>query len=219
MRKLLAVAVALAVVAGAMAAPPLPSTLELKAEVGKPALLTLKVPDGKKLGTEKTFDPQSLMLARLWTDDASVYEFWVFPNEAGTYRVPFWTEGDTKGVVVKVVAGKGTTTPPPPVTDPPDTDPPAKAKFYFAVVRPAGPVSKATADALRLSAWDELRSAGHQMRDFGTDELPAGVTAPATLPAVVTLALNTDGKTWTPQPGSKPLPTTDAGVRDLLPKK
>lgn len=155
----------------ATAAPPV-APAELKADVGKPTLLSVTVEKGKKLGTERTFDPAALMLARLWTDDPSVYEFWVFPNTAGTFYVPFWTEGETKGVVVKVVAGGGAK--PDPVKPPPVEPPPVTpAKYHFMLVRLGNVGIDPKFEAvMNLPGWKDIKAAGHTYADYPLSSLP-----------------------------------------------
>jgi hypothetical protein len=194
----------------ALAAPPVVPA-ELSAPVGEPTLLTVTAEQGKKVGTAKTFDTGSLMLARLWSNDPNVYEFWVFPKKAGTYYVPFWTEGETAGVTVKVVAGNGEAEKP----TPPDPVPTPETRFYFAVVRADGPVAPSVRDALSLSAWDEVRSKGHYVKDFEASKLPAGLSVPSQLPGLVKLKQNSDGKTFEVLE-TLPMPTTNDAVKELL---
>lgn len=220
MRDALALAVLLAANLG-QAAPPVPSVTELTAPVGKPTPLTVTVEKGKKLGTEKTYNTASLMLARLWSDDANTYEYWVFPNEAGTYYVPFWTEGETKGIVVKIVTGGKPTDPP--VKDPPPKDPPKdppvvtpKEVLYFMVVLPPGGVSKEHETIMNLSGWDAIRQAGHSVAAFPADKMPTGWDRPATVPTVMVLRRNPGGVTWADTGKNRPFPTTNEDIRGLL---
>lgn len=199
----------------ATAAPPVLSESEVKAVVGKPALLTVKVEAGKKLGTEKTFDPKALMVARLWSDDPTTFEFWIIPNEAGTFYLPFWTEGETRGVTLKVVAGSGAKPDDPVKPDPPKPDKPAPAEvYYFAVIGAAGPVLPSVATSLKLPAWDELRKAGHVVNYVPVNELSDGLPRPGMTPVV--MVLKRDGSKWVDTGSNKPLPTTDEQIRSLI---
>ena len=194
----------------AQAAPPVLSESEVKAVVGKPALLTVKVEAGKKLGTEKTFDPKALMVARLWSDDPTTFEFWIIPNESGTFYLPFWTEGETRGVTLKVVAGSGAKP-----DDPPKPDKPAPTEvFYFAVVGAAGPVLPSVATSLKLPAWDELRKAGHVVNYVPINELNPDLPRPGMTPVV--MVLRKDGDKWKDTGSNRPLPTTNEQVMGLL---
>ncbi len=143
----------------------------------------------------------------------------VVAAKPGRYRVLAWSgNADGPSDAAETVVVIGGAKPPPVVVDPPK-DPPTTTptdKFYFMVVRPDGPVDPGLASALRLGAWDEVRKGGHLMADFEAKSLPANVQRPSSLPAVVTLKQNADGKTWTALPGTKPVPATDEQVRDLL---
>lgn len=214
-----------------LCAPPVPSATELVAPVGEPTLLTVKVEDGKKLGTTKTYEPTSLLFARLWTDDPSTYEFWVFPKKTGTYYLPLWTEGETVGVSVKVIAGSGQN--PPPVEVDPDEpeDPPAQGgKFYFVLVRKDGVVGEndPVKASIRLPAWEELRTDGHQVVERTRTELESILRQSIDEDAaaykfrldgyvgkVVVLRISLDGKSSSFN-GVKPLPADGAAVKELV---
>lgn len=102
---------------------------------------------------------------------------------------------------------------PPKPTDPPTTPTPADV-MYFAAVR----ADQNTAEfekLMKLPAWDELRQKGHVVKDIPISELPSGIDKPGSLPVVVVLRRNADGKTWTPLK-SVPMPTTDEAIRGLL---
>lgn len=133
-------------------------------------------------------------------------------KRAGTYRVILWTKGETDSTFVEIVAG-GT----PPVTDPGKPDPvkPEPAvTYYFAVIGPSGPVAPSTAAALKLTAWDEVRKAGHVVNYIPVDELSSGLQRPASLPAV--MVLKRDGDKWRDTGSNRALPTTDEQIRGLL---
>ena len=199
----------------AVAAPPVVQP-ELKADVGRPTLLTVKVEAGKRLGTEKTFDPSALMLARLWSDDPNTYEFWVFPNAEGTFYVPFWTEGEAKGAVCKIVAGKGV----PPPDKPTDPVVPPTGKKHFMLVRPGGVgIPKVIEDAMNLPAWSEVKAAGHSYADLPFNDLPESARAQfAGQPLPFLLTWEVSGNTIKLPPGAKaqPAPLTNDAVRGLL---
>jgi hypothetical protein len=196
---------------------------QLVAPVGVPTELTVTVPAGKKLGTAATYPKGDVMFARMWTANPDVYLYWVWPKKAGTWHVPFWTEGETEAAVVEVVTS-GTLPPvvPPPVDPPVDPPPTGTAKYYFVIVRPDGSFRDEIAAVTKLPAWDELQAAGHLMTPYQRKEMPAGlklgqpggVPEPEFLPAVLRLKV-VAGKSVL-DGGWKKVPTTDQGVRDLL---
>ncbi len=131
------------------------------------------------------------------------------------YVIGWWAAGELEGVATTITVG-GT---PDPIVKPPPVDPvkppPVTESYYFAVIRP-NQMTQDVADALKLPAWKELEAKGHVYKDIPVKELPEGIPLPATLPALVMLKKNADGKTWTVVPGAKPLPTTDDAIRGLL---
>lgn len=218
MRRLIAVAVVLAGLLPAFADPPkvtLPA--EIPGEVSAFVVVRAKL-EGEAKGVKyHPIDPGLSVFPSELLSDKTVTV--VVAAKPGRYRVLAYSgnaDGPSEPAVTTVVIGGAKPVPPP--IDPPPTDPPppATGRLYFAVVHAAGPLAPDLAAALRLPAWDEVRAKGHLMKDFAVDDLPAGVDRPSSLPAVVTLKANADGKTWTPVPGSKPVPTTDAQVKELL---
>ncbi len=137
----------------------------------------------------------------------------VVASKPGRYRVLAYSgNGDGPSEPAQTVVVIGGAVKPPPVDPVP---PPTGEVYYFAVIR-ADQATKEIADAMRLPAWDDVRKAGHLVKDIPLSELPSGIARPTTLPVLVTLRQNSDGKTWTPIPGTKPMPTTDAQVRELI---
>lgn len=111
-----------------------------------------------------------------------------------------------------------TGTPPPKKTDPPATPPktdPA-ATYYFLIVRPDGPAAPMFTAAMRLKGWEQLRAAGHLVKDYTVkDAAKAGFTVAdgTPLPAVVTLRENETSSVVVRGPIA--LPTTDAAILEL----
>lgn len=157
--------------------------------------------------------------------DGSTY---LFAAPPGVYAVKLraLTFGDNRATLtarLTVTIGKGLAAPPvKPPDKPPVVKPPApivSKDLYFAVVRADGPASPAFTAAMGLAEWDELRKAGHSVKDFdfvrATTLLgPTGLPAGTTLPCVVTLRTAPEGSTLLR--GPVPLPTTGAAVLDLL---
>lgn len=118
----------------------------------------------------------------------------------------------------------------PPVTDPPTkpTDPPTKptdplpppkpTSLYFLIARKDGPADPAYTKTMSLPAWDELRAAGHVVKDKTLAEAKAlgwGVPDGTVIPAVLTLQNNPDGKTMKQVRPYVALPTADDTIRAL----
>jgi hypothetical protein len=83
------------------------------------------------------------------------------------------------------------------------------AALYFLVVRPDGPALPDFTAYMANPGWDELRKAGHAVKDKTLGEAAAlGVTVPpgTILPAVVTLRVNPDNKSSTVVVPARPLP-------------
>ena len=202
--------------ASAQAAPPVVTVpKEVPGEVAAFVVVKAEVTDAKVVKFLPLDSGLSVFPSGLVVDQTVTV---VVAQKPGRYRVLAYSgnaDGPSEPAVTTVVIGGAV---PPPVVDPVDPDPvtPPATAFYFAVVRPNGPVAPATAAALRLPAWDALRAAGHLMKDFEVGKLPAGVPVPPMIPAVVTLKQNADGKTWTVLAGSTPLPTSNDQVKDLL---
>lgn len=146
----------------------------------------------------------------------------------GKYRfaaVAASSTGEQSRADFVVVVGTPTVEPPPktpiiaPPATPPTTPAPAPAKgLYFLIVRPNGPAAPELTKALSLPAWSDIEKAGHLFKDKTLNEAALlGVTLPdgTSLPAVVILRESADGKTAKQVGGPIPLPTTDAGVREL----
>jgi hypothetical protein len=205
----------LLVAAAAQAAPPVVTVpAEVAGEVAAFVVVKAAVTDAKAVKFVPLDSGLSVFPSGLLSDPTVTV---VVAQRAGRFRILCYSgnaDGPSEPAVTTVVIGGATV----PIIDPKDPDPvaPPTTAFYFAVVRPDGPVAPATAAALRLPAWDALRAAGHLMKDFEASKLPTGVPVPPMIPAVVTLKRNADGKTWTVLDGSKPLPTSDTQVKDLL---
>lgn len=187
---------------------------EVSAPVGRLATVVVES-DG---ADTKYFTDGDLDLFREYDADPKVIRLRVIGYAAGKYTLRAITCRDNRlsdPAVCTVVIGKPAD--PPPVIDPPK-DPPAQpeVRYYFAVVRPDGPVQPAVADSLRLAAWDEVKKAGHTVKDIPVSELPTGLDRPTSLPVVIVLRYNADGKTQTDTKQNRPLPTTDEQVRGLI---
>jgi hypothetical protein len=139
----------------------------------------------------------------------------VVGQRAGRYRILCYSgnaDGPSEPVTVTVVIGGGAA----PIIDPVKPDPVKPADvYYFAVVRPDQNTQEFES-LMRLPAWDEVRKTGHLVKDIPISELPTGIDRPATLPAVVILRRNADGKTWTDLKRNKPMPRTDDAIRGLI---
>lgn len=138
----------------------------------------------------------------------------------GTYRfVAFGSKDDEHTVVeFSVVIGKPTTPPdkpPEPPVEPPPDKPPVTGKYYFLVVRPNGPASAEFAKTFADPAWDELRKAGHTVKEMTVQDSltfyrPADGQG---IPFVVTLTTGqTPGKVLA---GPVPMPKTPEAIREL----
>lgn len=141
----------------------------------------------------------------------------VVAAKPGRYRILAYTGNDDGGAeaITTLVIG-GATQPPPdkPVDPPPPDKPPPATKGYFLVVRPNGPASPEFAAAMALPEWDELRKAGHLVKDMTLDEAMRFYKPPALtkLPFVVTLSQTSPAKVLT---GPVDSPTTGADVLKL----
>ena len=111
-----------------------------------------------------------------------------------------------------VKVGSGIPAPKDPPVDPPVTP----VSFYFALIRPDGPVAPSFERAMRLPGWGQLQNQGHTVKDFTlTEATTRGIKLPAGqfLPVVVTLT--TDGKSSKIVRGPVPLPLTDSDIMKL----
>lgn len=214
MRHLLAV---LVLSAGCLAAPPVVTVpAEVTGEVGSFVAVRATVKDGKAVKFVAVDAGLNLFPADLLADKTATV---VTSAKAGRYRILVYSgnaDGPSEPAMTTVVIGDGKPAdpvkPPPAKPEPPVVAP--AAVYYFAVVRP-DQATKDVADAMRLAAWDELRKAGHLVKDIPVSELPSGLSLPATLPAVIVLRQNPDGKTWTDTKQNKPMPTTNDAIRSL----
>lgn len=205
------------VLAGAAGAAPPVVPAEVKAEVGKPVQLTVAGEKGKRVGTAKTFDPAAMIFVRTWTDDPAVYDYLIFPNRAGEFFVPFWTEGETAAAVVKVVVGgQGPIIAPTP--DKPPVTPPAKK--HFMVVRPSGVgIAPDLEGVLTLPAWADVKAAGHTYADAPFGSLPAAVQSRfkgQAMPFLLVWRYSGDQIVLPDDAVAGKVPATDAEVRGLL---
>lgn len=116
----------------------------------------------------------------------------------------------------------------PPVTPPtnPPTNPPVVPvptdSLYFLIVRADGPAQPSFTAIMSLSAWGDVRKAGHSVRDMtATDAAKLGFTPAVSLPAVYTLQV-LPPTADRPKGGSVvvrdavPLPADNAGVTKLM---
>lgn len=160
-----------------------------------------------------------------WLSDKRAFVFDTYGKPTGRYKfvaVAAGKTGEQARASFEVVIGGAAPTPTPTPTPvdppPPGAEPPAAGgKLYFLIVRPDGPASPDFTKVMQLPAWKEIAAAGHQFKDKTvTEAAPWVALDPSTpLPAVVTFQISQDGKTSTLVRGSVPLPTTDAGIRDL----
>lgn len=197
----------------AWAAPPVVTVpKEIAGDVGDFVAVKAEVQDGKAVKFVPLDSGLKLFPAGLLSDPTATV---VTSAKAGRYRILCYSgnaDGPSDPVTVTVVIGGAV-----PIVDPVKPDPvkpEPTAVFYFAVVGPSGPVAPATADVMKLPAWDELRKAGHVVNYIPVDELNSGLTRPSTLPAV--MVLKKQGDKWTDTGSTKPLPATDEQVRGLL---
>lgn len=141
----------------------------------------------------------------------------VVAAKPGRYRILAYTGNDDGGAeaITTLVIG-GATQPPPdkPVDPPPPDKPPPATKGYFLIVRPDGPASPDFTAVLANPAWDELRKAGHAVKEKTLAETVPIYKPPAgtTLPFVVTLSQTSPSKVLA---GPVELPTTADGIREL----
>jgi len=197
----------------AWAAPPVVTVpKEIAGDVGDFVAVKAEVQDGKSVKFVPLDAGLKLFPAGLLSDPTATV---VTSAKAGRYRILCYSgnvDGPSDPVTVTVVIGGST-----PIVDPVKPDPvkpEPTAVFYFAVVGPSGPVAPATADAMKLPAWDELRKAGHQVNYIPVHELNPDLPRPKSLPEV--MVLKKSGDKWTDTGSNKPLPTTDEQVRGLL---
>jgi hypothetical protein len=119
----------LAAAATTDAAPPEAPKEPVKAKVGKPSLIDLKVVDKGAFGYALGFDKADCPFVRLYADDATTASFMAIPEKAGTYYVTFWTVGEKGYSQLVLVVEEDKPKPPPapvPVPVPPapaPTDP------------------------------------------------------------------------------------------------
>lgn len=107
---------------------------------------------------------------------------------------------------------------PPPGTDPPVTDPPVVGDTpYLALIRPNGAATPAFTAVMKDPAWEELRKAGIEVRDFTLDESKSVVTlAPGTtIPCVVSLSISKDKKSVKIVAQPVALPTDSPSIKKL----
>lgn len=140
----------------------------------------------------------------------------------GTYRfiaVAASKTGEQVTGQFSVVIGLPTPPPIPAPVDPPLPPVPVdgSAKLYFLIVRADGPASPAFTNAMALPEWNQLRAAGHQVKDKSAAEAAAlgAVVPPAQLPAVVTLLISADKASSSIVRPAVPMPTDGAGVLKL----
>lgn len=107
--------------------------------------------------------------------------------------------------------------------DPKDPDPvdpvPKLGKLFFVCIRPDAPADPTFTKVMSLPEWQTLKGMGHGISSKTVKEAEAlGIKLPATvtLPTVVTLRNNPNGKTSTVVRGPVDLPGTGAGILNLL---
>jgi len=143
----------------------------------------------------------------------------VVAAKAGRYRLLAYAgnkDGASEPALTTLVIG-GATVPPPvdPPKDPPVVTP---TKLHFMVVRPNGPIAPSTEAAMNLSAWSEVKAAGHTYSDLPFDALPESAKLKFTgqpLPFLLTWEHKGGQIVLTERPAGK-MPTTDTDLRGLL---
>lgn len=204
----------------ATAAPPqVPQTLTAKS--GK--LLRVVVKTDAEIGTAKNFTEEQAFWGELIAPKGERHFVFQGPTDNETdlaFVVAWWTVGEKEGVTTTITV-PGVKKPTPPVVDPvkpvdpPKPDKPVPAEmYYFAVVGAEGPALPAVAAAMKLSAWDELRKAGHEVNYVPLNLLRDDLPRPSTLPTVMKLK-KVNGR-WEDTGSNKPLPTTDEQIRSLI---
>lgn len=91
--------------------------------------------------------------------------------------------------------------------------------LYFALVRANGPATEEVRRIAALPAWDDVRKAGHQFKDFTLSELPTKdgkSPIPDGTPLPCLLVLKQDGTQSVILKPIRPAPQTDDDVRKLL---
>lgn len=143
----------------------------------------------------------------------------VFPTEEKRYRfvaVGSLNDEHAMAEFVIVVGAPPVVEPPPKPTDPPKPIP--TSSLYFLIVRSDGPASPDFTRTMSLSAWSDLRKAGHSVKDKTLTEaasLGLKLDDGTALPCVVTLRESADGKTSAVVRKAIPLPTADAAILEL----
>ena len=208
--------VLLCAVLGAAAPPVVTLPAEVTGDVGSFVAVRASVTEAKVVRFVPLDAGLNVFPADLLADKTATV---VTAGKPGRYRILAYSgnaDGPSEPATVTVVIGGS-----PPVTDPGKPDPkpdPVKPEpavtYYFAVIGPSGPVAPSTAAALKLTAWDEVRKAGHVVNYIPVDELSSGLMRPSSLPAV--MILKRDGDKWRDTGANKPLPTTDEQIRGLL---
>lgn len=201
----------------AEAAPPVVTVpSEVKGEVGAFVAVRASVSDAKVIEFVSLTAGLNVFPADLLADKTATV---VTSAKAGRFTLLCYSgnaDGPSKPATVTVVIGDASG----PIVTPPPKEPPGTTPtdiFYFAVVRPNGAASKEMEAIMALPAWDELRKAGHSVRAFTVDELPAlKLDVPSTVPMVLLLKQNSDKATWTDTKNNKALPTTNEAIRSLL---
>lgn len=197
-----------------------PPELTIPAEIaGEPiTFVEVRAKTDAKWVRYVTLDPGLAVFPSNLLADKSVTV--VVASKPGRYRVLAYAGNDEGGAeaITTLVIGNATVTPPPkdPPTEPDKpADPPTSGKYYFLVVRPNGPASAEFAKAFADPAWDELRKAGHTVKEMSVEDSlkfyrPADGQG---LPFVVTL---TTGQTPVKVlAGPVPMPKTGDAIRDL----
>jgi hypothetical protein len=188
--------------------------------------------EGTAAGAEETAETSVVLIGTVEGQDkvtrntvpAKALIVWGVDPGTVTVRAMGVVDGKAKTVAKKtlVVGNQGPRPPPvdPPVNPPvdPPVTPPTKG-LYFMLIRADGPTAPDFEKTMRLSAWDEIRKAGHTVKDFtlsDANRLGANLPAGTTLPCVLPLAVSPDGKESKIIPPPLAFPRDDAGIRKLL---
>ena len=199
----------------AVAAPPVVTVEpEIKGEIGAFVAVRASVTEASVVKFVPLDKGLNLFPADLLADKTATV---ATTAKAGRYRILCYSgnaDGPSEPVITTVVIGSPDPTPDKP-TDPEDPVPTPSTRYYFTVVRADGPAAPEFERWMKLSAWDDVRKAGHYVKDFEVSKLPPGIAKPTALPSVVVMVQNTDGKTFSEQKRG-PMPTTNEQIKELL---
>jgi hypothetical protein len=212
MRGAITLAAVFAAAALAVAAPPeVPKALTTKP--GKMVRIVVKT--DAEIGIARTFgdgenDPFFGELIAPKGERHFVFQAPEDLKEPAQYTIAWWTASEKTGATTIITVGKPTA----PIGDP--AKPPVTTDvFYFAVVGP-NQATQEIANAMSLSAWDEVRAKGHTVNYIPVSELNPAMPKATSLPYMVILKKTTDNK-WTTTPyGVLGMPTNNDAIRSFI---